>query len=383
MIPGTGKLDYNKTPLLIFWETTKSCDLACRHCRASAIMEPLPDEMNIEESIRFVRSISSFDGMKPITILSGGDVMKKRGLKEIIGEFSRLHLKFSLSPSATERLNDEMIHFMKENGVASMSLSLDGSNREVHDRIRGVDGVFERTMKLISDLKAATIPLQINTTVMRENLRDLPAVLKTLIEKGIGVWEVFFLITTGRGSELLDLTSEEYEEVNKWLLYSTSYGMHVRTVESPMYRRIVSEYNSSGRLEGGDLYQYLVDKTVDLLGLPKGTPSSPIANTSDGKGTIFVAHNGDVYPSGFLQMPLGNVRERSLKEIYAGNDTLKRIRDPSGYDGKCGICEYNNICGGSRARAFTRTGNPFGSDPACIYVPHQMTEIRGGSVAVN
>ena len=137
MIPSTGKLDYNKTPLLIFWETTKSCDLACRHCRASAIMEPLPDEMNIEESIRFVRSISSFDGMKPITILSGGDVMKKRGLKEIIGEFSRLHLKFSLSPSATERLNDEMIHFMKENGVASMSLSLDGSNREVHDRIRG------------------------------------------------------------------------------------------------------------------------------------------------------------------------------------------------------------------------------------------------------
>ncbi|MFG1519662.1 MAG: TIGR04053 family radical SAM/SPASM domain-containing protein [Thermoplasmataceae archaeon] len=383
MISGTARLNYNKSPILIFWETTKACDLACRHCRASAIMNPLPDEMNVEESIRFVRSISSFEGMKPVTILSGGDVMKKRGLKEIIGEFNRLNLKFSLSPSATERLNEEMIRFMKESRVASMSLSLDGSRNDIHDGIRGVKGVYERTLKLMGDLNSAGIPLQINTTVMRENMQDLPAILKTLIEKGIGIWEVFFLITTGRGSELLDLTPDEYENVNKWLLFSTSYGIRVRTVESPMYRRIVSEYNKNGTIEGGALYRNLVETTIDLLGPPNGSPSSPIASTSDGKGTIFVAHNGDVYPSGFLHMTLGNVRKTTLKEIYTGSDVLKRIRDPSSYDGKCGICEYNSICGGSRARSFNKTGNPFGSDPACAYIPKQYSEVRGGRVAVN
>jgi len=309
--------------------------------------------------------------------------MKKRGLKEIIGEFNRLNLKFSLSPSATERLNEEMIRFMKESRVASMSLSLDGSRKDIHDGIRGVNGVYERTLKLMGDLKNAGILLQINTTVMRENMQDLPAILKILIENGIGIWEVFFLITTGRGSELLDLTPDEYENVNKWLLFSTAYGIRVRTVESPMYRRIVSEYNRNGIIEGGTLYRHLVETTIDLLGPPKGLPSSPIASTSDGKGTIFVAHNGDVYPSGFLQMTLGNVREKTLKEIYTDSDVLKRIRDPSSYDGKCGICEYNSICGGSRARSFNKTGNPFGSDPACAYIPEQYSEVRGGRVAVN
>ncbi|MEM0140207.1 MAG: TIGR04053 family radical SAM/SPASM domain-containing protein [Ferroplasma sp.] len=356
-------IDYNKRPILIFWETTKSCGLACRHCRASAMEEPLPDELSYDEGINFVKSITEFGKPYPILILTGGDMMRKKKIDSIIETAESLGIPVSISPAATDMLTSGRISYFKKHHVLSVSLSLDG-NREMHDWLRG-KGVYNQTIALIDALKSSGMKMQINSVVMRKNIDQLPDLLKLLLDKDVRTWEVFFLIRTGRAIDSEDLTPKEFEDINQWLAFSTRYGMLIRTVESPIFRRIMDTGNED---YSGELYYKLVDKTIDLLGLPSN-PFVPTrgAETRDGKGIIFVSQNGDVYPSGFLPFVVGNVREKSIMEIYRTNETLQKLRDPNNLLGHCGICYWNDSCGGSRARAFSYFNNIFAPDPSCIY----------------
>ncbi len=372
---GSAHMDYNSRPILIFWETTKACDLACKHCRASALTDPLPDEMNLDESLSFLDQIEGFGRPYPVLILTGGDVLKRRGLDSILQKANEIGIPVSMSPSATPLLDGGAISMMKRYGVRSVSLSLDGSSPSTHDWLRGVEGTFERTVSLIRKVISEGLTLQINTAVFRRNVTDLPRILKILLDNRVRTWEVFFLIRTGRGIDREDLNSDGYEDVLNYLEFASRYGLTVRTVEAPFFRRIMMERDASP-YNGGAIYKSLVEDTVKLLGPPGERSHSHTSQTRDGKGIIFVSHNGDVSPSGFLPVSLGNVKRESIVDIYRNNPTLVKLRDPSNFKGRCGVCEYSDICGGSRARAFAYFGDIFAEDPRCAYTPGKMASLN-------
>lgn len=356
-------LDYNERPILIFYETTKACGLACKHCRASAMEKPLPDELSDNDAETFISSIRDFGKPYPVLILTGGDMMRRRNIELIIEKAEEYGIPVSMSPAATDLLTAEKVKYFQKHRVLSASLSLDG-NLEMHDWLRG-NGVYAKTIERIKLLNSMHMKLQINSVVMRRNIMQLPELLKILIDNNVKTWEVFFLIQTGRAIDSEDLTPEEFEDINHWLLFAMNYGITVRTVESPIFRRIIDQGNEN---YSGDLYYSLIDNTIELLGMPekKNIPSR-ISNTRDGKGIIFVGYNGDVYPSGFVPYKLGNIKENSIVNIYRNNNTLKLLRDSSNLKGKCGICTWSDSCGGSRSRAYARYGDIFAEDPGCIY----------------
>lgn len=368
-------IDYNSKPILIFWETTKACDLACKHCRASALLEGLPDEMDVQESLSFVRQVKEFGPPYPILILTGGDIMKKRGLEEILERAMEEGIPVSMSPSATPLLNEEAFAMMKKYGVKSLSLSLDGAIPETHDWLRGYVGTFDRTVELARRIVSQGFTLQINTAVYRRNVNELPELLKILLENKVKTWEVFSLIKTGRGIDREDLDTREYEDVYNYLEFASRYGLTVRTVEAPFFRRILMEREKAD-YNGGELYRKLVRETIERLGQPTGRVKGHTSQTRDGKGVIFVAHNGDVNPSGFLPIKLGNVKEKSIADIYRNNETLIKLRDSRNFKGRCGLCEYGDICGGSRSRAYSYYNDMFQEDPRCQYVPSAMQNLN-------
>lgn len=356
-------IDYNKKPILIFWETTKACGLACKHCRASAMEEPFPGELTFEEAEKFIKSIHNFGKPYPVLILTGGDMMRRRDIDKIIEVANAYEIPISISPAATDLLTPDRIDYFKAHHVLSASLSLDG-NREMHDWLRG-PGVYDKTIELINMLNSKHMKLQINSVVMKKNIHQLPSLLKLLLDNNVKTWEVFFLIQTGRAIDSEDLTPVEFEDINHWLLFAMNYGMVIRTVESPIFRRVMDEGYEN---YAGDLYYELLDKTVDLLGLPDSrVMPHGTSSTRDGKGIIFVGHSGEVYPSGFLTYSLGNIKNSSIVDIYQNSPVLKSIRNSKNLGGRCGICEWSDSCGGSRSRAYARYGDIFARDPACLY----------------
>jgi radical SAM protein len=368
-------IDYNSKPILIFWEATKACDLACKHCRASALLEALPDEMNLEESLSFIEQIKGFGAPYPVLILTGGDIMKKRGLEEILKRTKELGIPTSMSPSATPLLNEAAFEMMKKYGVKSLSLSLDGASSDTHDWLRGYLGTFDKTVNLARSIISEGFTLQINTTIFKRNVHELPQLLKILLETKVKTWEVFSLIKTGRGIDREDLDPQAYEDVFNYLEFASRYGISVRTVEAPFFRRIMIEREKT-TYNGGPLYSKLVEETVTLLGRPADKTKGHTSQTRDGKGIIFVAHNGDVNPSGFLPIKLGSVKEKTISDIYRNNETLVSLRDSKNFKGRCGACEYSDICGGSRSRAYTYFGDILQEDPRCVYIPESMKALN-------
>ncbi|MDK2384120.1 MAG: radical SAM/SPASM domain-containing protein [Candidatus Korarchaeota archaeon] len=262
-------------------------------------------------------------------------------------------------------------------GVRSISVSLDSGVESVHDGVRGVEGVWRRTLEVIREAADLGMMVQVNTVVMRDTVDTLPETLRVVLELGAKAWEVFYFVSTGRGSLGLDLFPREYEDVSHYLYEASKYGVPVRTAEGPMFRRVAAArrmleeegLDPDGALRPGPLYRRLISKTREMLGAPRGAPMAHTTGTRDGKGVLFVARNGLVYPSGFLPLPVGNVRTERLATIYRQSPVLRGLRSGELLQGKCGKCEYRDICGGSRARAYAYTGNPYAEDPACPYTP--------------
>lgn len=372
--------DFNKKPLLIFWESTKACLLKCGYCRAEAIEEPLPDELTTEKAKKFFRDILDFDRPYPILIITGGDPLIRKDIFELLSYAKKLGISVSLALSATPLLDINTMKKLRKRNVNMVSISLDGGVDKTHDRIRGVKGHFEETINVIKKLMLVGFKVQINTIVLRDNVLELPLIVKLIRDLGITTWEVFFPIRVGRGINIDDLSGYEYEDIMHFLYDVSKYGMQVRTVEAPFFRRVVlwrkMDENKGNNLDSnllanyrlGTLYRYLHEKLRDLLGNPIDRSLAHTIGTRDGSGVIFVAYNGDVYPSGFAPYPLGNVIKEKISIIYRENNILKKIRRGL-FKGKCGYCEYNSICGGSRARALAEKGDILDEDPACIYIP--------------
>ncbi|MCS7171880.1 MAG: TIGR04053 family radical SAM/SPASM domain-containing protein [Armatimonadetes bacterium] len=346
---------YNRAPLLVYWELTRACDLACRHCRAEAIPERHPLELSTQEGRRMLRDALAFGPPLPHWVFTGGDPFKRPDLAELVEEARALGFGVSLAPSATPLVTDAAIRRLARSGVQAISLSLDGSTPERHDALRGIPGCFERTLRLAHRIREEGIQLQVNTLVTASTLEDLPAIYERIWELGIVRWSLFFLVRVGRGQALEEVTPLQAERLCHWLLdLGARAPFAIKTTEAPHYRRVA----------------FLRMRTRGLS--EAAIASTPVGRgfgVRDGNGIVFVSHTGEVYPSGFLPLRAGNVREHSLVELYRHADLFVRIRDTGLLRGKCGRCPFREICGGSRARAHAHTGDPLESDPLCPYQP--------------
>ena len=362
-------LDYAQRPMLVFWEVTRACQLACHHCRASATAQALPGELDGAEGRALIDQVAGFGRPYPILVLTGGDCLLRQDVFDLVAYANEKGVPVAMSPSVTPMLTPEAIQRMVDAGVKAVSISLDGAKPETHDGVRGIPGHFEKSIPAIKSLVDAGLTVQINTTVMRRNLDELAQIANIVKETGAHIWEVFFLVHVGRGESTDSITPEQHEEVCHFLVDAARYGFIIRTVEAPFFRRVVVERRENPDARPyGEHYPKLAAELVELLGEPDGKSSAHTAATRDGKGILFVAYDGNVYPAGFLPMDLGSVREKPLAEIYRENETLLEIR-ASNFKGRCGICEFRDLCGGSRARAYASTGDPLESDPACPYIP--------------
>lgn len=362
-------IDYDQRPMLVFWEVTRACQLACHHCRASATAQALPGELTGEEGRNLIDQVAGFGRPFPILVLTGGDCLLRKDIFELVDYAVAQGIPVAMSPSVTPMLTQDAIQRMVTSGVKAVSLSLDGSRSETHDGIRGIPGHFEQTIPAIRALVAAGLTVQINTTVMSRNIHELAEIAAIVKETGANIWEVFFLVHVGRGESTDSISPTEHEEVCHFLVDASHYGFTIRTVEAPFFRRIVVERRERpDRKPNSGIYLELSAQLRELLGDGVERSSAHTAATRDGKGIIFVAHDGQVYPAGFLPMHLGSVRDLPLAQIYRENEVLLSIRSMN-FGGKCGVCEFADLCGGSRARAYATSGDPLAEDPACAYIP--------------
>ena len=362
---------YEHSPHLVFWETTKACSLACRHCRASAQTGPLPGELTTQEGFALIDQIVAMPGPPPILVFTGGDCFARPDLLELIARARSRGLRLGIAPSVTDRLTREFLEELYEMGVRSVSISLDGAGPESHDTLRGIPGHFDKTIEALHMMRDMGFRLQVNTTVMRHNAEELADIFSLLRETGVSIWEVFFLVGVGRGVEILEVNSRDAEDICHFLVDATTYGMTVRTVEAPFFRRVQAQREHFGaedprlHFELGALYETLRDGLNREAGAHDHSVRSTTLATGDGRGIIFIGHDGEVHASGFLPIPLGNVRTESLGDVYAENALLRAIRAGL-FVGVCGRCDYRRLCGGSRARAYAHYGEVMADDPSCI-----------------
>ncbi|KXH87463.1 TIGR04053 family radical SAM/SPASM domain-containing protein [Sporosarcina sp. HYO08] len=354
--------DYDVNPFIVIWEVTRACALKCLHCRAEAQYVADPRQLSHEEGKKLIDQIAEMDN--PLFVFTGGDPLMRPDLYELAKyAIEEKGLPVSMTPSATPKVTFDAIKKAKDVGLSRWAFSLDGSCAEIHDHFRGTRGSYDRTMKGIEYLKELDIPIQVNTTISKYNLHDLEAIAEKVKEMGAVLWSTFFLVPTGRGMEKDMISAEEHEEVMKWLVQiqqKMPYG--VKTTEAPHYRRVfLQEQERLGNSAGKE------NKREDVL----GRAPNPV---NDGDGFVFISHIGEVYPSGFLPVVCGNVREQSLADIYRNSPIMKELRDKSLLKGKCGVCEFNKICGGSRSRAYAVTGDYLESDPYCSYIPKALRE---------
>jgi radical SAM protein len=368
----------DEKPLLVFWETTKACPLACIHCRANAITRPLPGELSHAEALDLIRQVAEFGRPYPVLVLTGGDPLMRSDLWELVEEARSLGIPIAMAPSPSRQLLENIDNIVRE-GVSAVSISIDHPDPVVHDSVRRYQGSWEAATTAVRELLRRGVSVQVNTAVMRSTVRGLPGMARLLRELGVRTWEVFYLVPVGRAGAEEDLSPAEWEDVSAFLYEVSRYGVRVRTSEGPMFRRVALLLNHasrtgaepSGLVRTGKLYLELVDELRKLMGEPGPQALFETSGTRDGKGIIFISHDGMVYPSGFLPVPVGSVRRGRLVDIYRGSPLLRRLRAAE-LRGRCGACEFREVCGGSRARAFAYYGDPLAEDPACAYRPGSL-----------
>ena len=348
--------DFSRSPMLVYWEVTQACGLACKHCRAEAMPTAHPLELTTSEGKSLLNQLLGFGDPLPHVVLTGGDPLSRKDVYGLIDYGRDIGLELSITPSATPELTGTAIDKLKEHGIQSLGLSLDGSCASRHDAIRGISGTFVRTIKAACHAGQIALPIQVNTLVSQETADDLPAIYE-LLRSNFPVmrWSLFFLISVGRGRALKEVLAEEGERIMNWVLDVVPKAPFViKTTEAPSYRRIAisrmrAADNSAQQIKNSSVY--------------KGF------QIRDGHGIAFVSHRGDIYPSGFLPLCCGNVHRDSLVDIYRQSKIFRMLHSPGHFRGRCGMCEYSHICGGSRARAFAHTGDAFETDPLCLYQP--------------
>ena len=352
-------IDFDETPFLVIWEVTRACALACVHCRAEAVACRDPRELTTEDGFRLIDQVSQFGEPRPLFVLTGGDPMRRPDLAALVRHAAEAGLTVALTPSGTAAATRARLADLKEAGLSRIAVSLDGPDAESHDAFRRVKGSYAWTRRIIDATIDLALPLQINSTISRLTLPYLERMAALMGELPVTLWAVFFLVQTGRGAALDQVSPEEAERVLEFLYdLSLTAPFGIKTTEAPHYHRVIWQKDRARKDAG----------LVPVAGERRRQLRAP-RSVGDGNGFVFIDHVGNICPSGFLPVPRGNVKDGRLAEVYRQDDVFKRLRNPNELHGKCGRCEFRAICGGSRARAFAATGALMASDGLCAYDP--------------
>ncbi len=340
---------YDESPFLTFWETTRACDLACFHCRASAVSCRDPREVDTADTQELLHQIHE-SGCR-VVVLTGGDPMKRGDLAHIVAHGTRLGLSMARTPNATPLVTEERLAQLRDAGLVRLAISIDSATPAVHDGYRGVRGSHARSLEILASARRLGLGTQINTTVTRDNVHELEAMAEAFAPLDIDLWSVFFVVPTGRARLDVMLDAEATERALERLAdleLGAPFG--IKTTAAQHFRRVLRQRRQN------------THHPSPHDGIGRAT--RPVG---DGQGIVFVSHVGDVSPSGFLPMVIGNVRETPLGTLYRDHPTMRALRDHAQLRGKCGACEWKNLCGGARARAFAVHGDALTEDPACAY----------------
>jgi radical SAM protein len=381
--PRISDYDFAKSPFVVIWETTRACDLACKHCRAEAVPYRRPDELTTDEAKAMIDRIADEFG-RVVFVLSGGDCLKRPDTYELIEYGFKRGLRMGATPATTPLATRENLQKLKHAGISRVAVSLDGSCPEIHDEFRRVAGSFDWGMKILDTCREMGISTQVNTVIGRHNLHDFDNLAALMERLGIAFWEVFFLVPTGRAKPGDVASADEFETIfNKMYDLSKTAPFDIKATAAPQYSRVIMQRQVAERRAGDR------DEAPDVLtggvmfSLSDGIGRARSVN--DGDGFMFISHTGDIYPSGFLPVYAGNVRRDDIVDVYRDSPLFKQLRDRSLLKGKCGVCEYAKVCGGSRARAYGMTGDWLEAEPFCSHIPakYQRMVERGEAEPVD
>ncbi|MDR2945808.1 MAG: radical SAM protein [Candidatus Adiutrix sp.] len=358
MKPATANAATIAPPRLVAWEATRACNLLCRHCRAEAVLTPPPGELNHEEGRDFLEQMAAWPP-SPMVILSGGEPLMRPDILDLAAYGHFLGLRMLLSTNGT-LVDAAKARAMKDAGIARVSLSLDRLTPADHDQFRGQPGAFEALERGAAHLREAALPFQINSTLTAENLHQAPALTDLAASLGAVAHHIFLLVPVGRAEGLeAPLSADQYEAALRTLKErEASLPVEFKATCAPQYQRL--------------------GKQMGLA--PQGRHGSGRGCLA-GQGFAFMSAEGEVRGCGYLPNPAGqlsrqpgsasqttNLGGQSFREIYENSPLFRALRDKSCYHGKCGVCEYWNICGGCRARARAE-GDHMGPEPLCPYQP--------------
>lgn len=349
--PRFGHRDFNKSPMIVFYEVTQACGLVCKHCRACAQTEAHPAELTKRDSFKLIDQVTQFPE-PPMLVLTGGDPLRRSDIYELINCATVAGLEVSITPSATPLVTDGAIRRFAAAGIHRTAISIDGATPEAHDEVRGVTGSFRRSIQILEKARDAGVATQINTTLTPDNVGKIDEMADLFAGFGIALWSIFFLVPVGRAAASNRLSADACEKAfeNLWRQSQIQPYM-IKTTEAPHFRRFVIQQRKASKKAGSQPHSFA----------PLGV--------NDGKGIMFVSHTGIVHPSGFLPMTCGVFPHQHVVDIYQNSPVFRALRDSDRLEGKCGRCEYRNVCGGSRARAYALTGNVFAEEPDCVYAP--------------
>ena len=365
---------FARAPFIVVWETTRACALACVHCRAESIPHRDARELTTDEARTLIAAVRRFGDPPPLLVFTGGDPLRRPDIVDLVRHATERGLIVSLTPSATGAASEARLRALRDAGLARLAVSLDGATAEAHDAFRGVQGSYRHTLNIVERAHSLGLPLQINTTVCRRTVGELPALVPQIEDWGVALWALFFLIPVGRAVADQALDAAEIEGVLEWVAaLSERVPFPIKTTEAPHYQRVLA--GRRGARPAASLTAW--------RGAPSRMAADPVRRApravTDGNGFVFVDHVGNVCPSGFLPLPTGNVRTDDLVEVYRNDALLCALRDPNQLGGRCGVCEYRDRCGGSRARAYAATGDPLAEDPGCAWQPGAVAAVIAGA----
>jgi heme b synthase len=373
-------------PRLVFWETTAGCNLACIHCRRITVADQLvPQDLKTDEAFTLIDQIAAF--ARPIFVLSGGEPLFRPDIFDIARYAADAGLIVALATNGT-LIDAEVARKIKDSGVARVSVSFDGADAPTHDIFRG-QGAFDRAVLGIQHLNEVGVPFQINTTVANHNAHQMPDTVALAKRLGAQALHLFLLVPVGCGVEIADeqqISAEEYERILNWMYDAEmeEEDLELKATCAPHYFRIVRQRQAQERRQGIVRQRPNSMNRQDQAGghghggngaHPGGRHPMNAATKGclAGTGVCFISHRGEVFPCGYLPVEAGNIRVQPFQEIWEGSPLFAELRNPDLLTGKCGLCEFKNVCGGCRARAYGMTYEYLGEEPFCTYVPRGAT----------
>ncbi len=347
----------NFEPKWIAWEITRRCNLKCVHCRSSSTLEVEghPD-FSFDEATRLIDDITSY--AKPVVVLSGGEPLLREDVFDIATYGTGKGLRMCLATNGV-LVNQEVCDKIKESGIKMVSLSLDGSTAEVHDDFRNQPGAFDGMMNAARLFKENGIPFLINSSFTKRNKDEVPKVYELAKKLGATAWYMFMIVPTGRGEDIMEelVPQEMYDELLEWHyeMEKNEDDLLVRPTCAPSYYRVLLQKKK----ESGDEFERR------SLKFSTGGSKGCLA----GQVICLIDVDGNVLPCSYFPKFAGNVRKQSFKDIWENSKLFHDMRDFKAYKGRCGKCEYVNVCGGCRARAYAMNGDYMAEEPFCNYVP--------------